>query len=60
MPSSGTIFSTDCSGPVRAPPQDESGDIYIMAGMDMQTSSYAVRKLTIRRAGSNESPWEDF
>jgi predicted Zn finger-like uncharacterized protein len=38
----------------------QTGDIYIMAGMDMQTSSYAVRKLTIRRAGSNESPWEEF
>ncbi len=36
------------------------GDIYIMAGMDMQTSSYAVRKLTIGREGSNESPWEEF
>ncbi len=38
----------------------EPGDTYIMAGMDMQTWSYVVRKLTIRREGANESPWEEF
>lgn len=38
----------------------ELGDIYIMAGMEMQDLSYVVRKLTIRRPGSNESAWEEF
>jgi hypothetical protein len=31
-----------------------------MAGMDMQTLAYAVRKLTLQRAGSNMNPWEEF
>ena len=38
----------------------QPGDVYIIAGLDMQTLSYAVRKLTIGREGSNESPWEEF
>jgi hypothetical protein len=38
----------------------EPGDIYIAAGMEMQTLSYAVRKLTIQRAGSNVNPWQEF
>ena len=38
----------------------EPGDIYVMAGMDMQTLTYVVRKLTIRREGSNENPWEEL
>lgn len=36
------------------------GDIYIMAGMETQSWTYAVRKLTIRRELSNVSPWEEF
>jgi predicted Zn finger-like uncharacterized protein len=40
--------------------KSEPGDIYIMAGMDMQTMAYAVRKLTLQRAGSNMNPWEEF
>lgn len=40
--------------------KSEPGDVYIMAGMDMQTLFYAVRKLTLQRAGSNINPWEDF
>ena len=38
----------------------ELGDVYIMAGMETATWSYAVRKLTIRRELSNVSPWEEF
>jgi hypothetical protein len=26
----------------------------------MQTLAYAVRKLTLQRAGSNMNPWEEF
>jgi hypothetical protein len=26
----------------------------------MQSLFYAVRKLTLQRAGSNANPWEDF
>jgi predicted Zn finger-like uncharacterized protein len=40
--------------------KSEAGDAYILAGMDMQTLSYAVRKLTLHRAGSNLNPWEEF
>jgi predicted Zn finger-like uncharacterized protein len=36
------------------------GDIYILAGMEMRTLIYFVRKLTIRREFSNVSPWEKF
>jgi predicted Zn finger-like uncharacterized protein len=38
----------------------ELGDIYILAGMDVQAAAYLVRKLTIRRELSNVSPWEEF
>jgi predicted Zn finger-like uncharacterized protein len=38
----------------------ERGDVYIIAGMEKQKSSYLVRKLTILREGSNESPWQEF
>jgi hypothetical protein len=40
--------------------KSEIGDIYILAGMDMHTLNYAVRKLTIQREGTNVSPWQDF
>lgn len=40
--------------------KSELGDVYILAGMEMQGLSYQVRKLTIRREGSNESAWEEF
>jgi predicted Zn finger-like uncharacterized protein len=40
--------------------KSEAGDVYVMAGMDMQTLAYAVRKLTLQRAGSNMNPWEEF
>jgi predicted Zn finger-like uncharacterized protein len=40
--------------------KSEPGDVYVMAGMDMQTLAYAVRKLTLQRAGSNMNPWEEF
>jgi predicted Zn finger-like uncharacterized protein len=40
--------------------KSEAGDVYIIAGMDLQTLSYAVRKLTLQRAGSNINPWEEF
>ena len=36
------------------------GDVYMLAGMDMQTGTYRVRKLTIRREMANVSPWEEF
>ena len=35
-------------------------DVYILAGMDMQSLIYLVRKLTIRRPFANEGPWEEF
>jgi hypothetical protein len=28
--------------------------------MDMQSLAYAVRRLTLQRAGSNMYPWEEF
>jgi predicted Zn finger-like uncharacterized protein len=37
----------------------EHGDVYVMAGLNLATLSYAVRKLTIRRDRSNVSPWEE-
>jgi len=37
-----------------------TGDIYVMAGMDMHTLTYAVRKLTIGRHGSNEIRGKNF
>lgn len=40
--------------------KSEAGDIYILAGMDMHTLTYMVRKLTLQRPGSNVSPWEEF
>lgn len=40
--------------------KSEPGDVYVMAGMEMQHLSYAVRKLTIPRTGSNVNPWEEF
>jgi predicted Zn finger-like uncharacterized protein len=40
--------------------KSEVGDVYIMAGMDTQGWTYAVRKLTLRGEGSNVSPWEEF
>ena len=40
--------------------KSEAGDVYILAGMDMQTLAYAVRRLTLQRAGSNVNPWEEF
>jgi predicted Zn finger-like uncharacterized protein len=40
--------------------KSEPGDVYIIAGMDMHTLTYAVRKLTLQRAGSNVNPWEEF
>jgi predicted Zn finger-like uncharacterized protein len=40
--------------------KSEPGDIYIMAGMDMHTLTYMVRKLTLARPGSNVNPWEEF
>ena len=36
------------------------GDVYILAGMDVETLNYRVRKLTLRRPGSNINPWEEF
>ena len=35
-------------------------DVYILAGMDMQSLAYRVRKLTMRRPGSNVSPWQEY
>jgi len=40
--------------------KSEPDDVYIIAGMEMQNLSYAVRKLTIQRKGSNTNPWEEF
>jgi predicted Zn finger-like uncharacterized protein len=40
--------------------KSEPGDIYIMAGMETKSWTYAVRKLTLRGAGSNVNPWEEF
>jgi hypothetical protein len=40
--------------------KSEAGDVYIVAGVDMQTLAYAVRKLTLQRAGSNINPWEQL
>jgi predicted Zn finger-like uncharacterized protein len=40
--------------------KSEIGDVYILAGMDIKSLEYNVRKLTIRRERSNESPWEIF
>jgi hypothetical protein len=40
--------------------KSEVGDIYILAGMDLHTLTYMVRKLTLQRPGSNISPWEEF
>jgi predicted Zn finger-like uncharacterized protein len=40
--------------------KSEPGDVYIIAGMEMQNLTYAVRKLTIQRSGSNVDPWEEF
>jgi predicted Zn finger-like uncharacterized protein len=38
----------------------EIGDVYVMAGLDLATLAYAVRKLTIGRDRSNIDPWEEF
>ena len=38
----------------------QTDDVYILAGMDMQSLAYEVRKLTMRRKGSNVSPWEKY
>ena len=38
----------------------EIGDVYVMAGLDLETLAYAVRKLTIRRERSNVDAWETF
>ena len=35
-------------------------DVYILAGMDMQSLAYDVRRLTMRRKGSNVTPWERY
>jgi predicted Zn finger-like uncharacterized protein len=40
--------------------KSEPGDIYIMAAMETQSWTYAVRKLTLRQEGSNVNPWEEF
>ncbi|HTV38819.1 MAG TPA: zinc-ribbon domain-containing protein [Xanthobacteraceae bacterium] len=40
--------------------KSEPGDTYIMAGMDMHTLTYMVRRLTLQRPGSNANPWEEF
>jgi hypothetical protein len=40
--------------------KSEVGDIYLMAGMETQSWTYAVRKLTLQREGSNVDPWEEF
>jgi predicted Zn finger-like uncharacterized protein len=40
--------------------KSQPDDVYILAGMDMQTMTYAVRRLTIQRQGSNVNPWEEF
>jgi predicted Zn finger-like uncharacterized protein len=40
--------------------KSEMGDVYILAGLDMASLAYAVRKLTIRRDRSNVSEWEAF
>ena len=40
--------------------KSELGDIYILAGLDLASLQYAVRKLTIRRDRSNVAPWEEF
>lgn len=40
--------------------KSQFGDMYLLAGMDMQTLTYSVRKLTIRRQQSNVSPWQEF
>ncbi len=40
--------------------KSEIGDVYIMAGLDMASLVYAVRKLTVRRDRSNVNEWEEF
>jgi predicted Zn finger-like uncharacterized protein len=38
----------------------ELGDIYLLAGQDMQAMSYSVRKLTVRRDRSNIDAWDEL
>ena len=39
--------------------KSEIGDLYILAGMDLATCAYAVRRLTIRGDRANENPWQE-
>ena len=40
--------------------KSEPGDVYVLAGIETQTLTYVVRKLTIPRELANASPWEEF